>query len=403
MIWVTKEELLTGGVVPFRVVDGGDTYLSPAMPWGGRLDVTVIGHIGGDEPPAHAELHLDLREPVALGRSRRPEGWTPRAVRVVESTHDIFERVRGLFETNALSAATVAIFGVGSGGSRVALELAMAGVGSFLLIDGDRIDPGNVIRHVCGLADVGRFKTKAVRDLILAKNPLADVRTRETPCTWDNARDVADLIRSADVVVCGTDTRESRLLINRISVRERKVAIFAGTFQRAYGGQVQRVTPSESACYQCFVDALPEVADDQEVSSAENAAARAYSDRPVAVEPGLSNDISPMSTMCVKLTILELLRGKPSTFESLYRDLSSSAFQWLNRREVNSPYESIESLEEGAAFRVLAWYPLVFDRNPACPACGNFGLDERFTGVQLSQDDIDKFGPTAGDPSDAET
>src|SRR5207237_3839927 len=94
-------------------------------------------------------------------------------VQAVPIREELFSRVHGLYETNVLAGKTVLIIGVGSGGSTIALELVKAGVGNFLLVDPDRVEVANVVRHLCGLSDLGRFKTKAIRDLILEKNPFA--------------------------------------------------------------------------------------------------------------------------------------------------------------------------------------------------------------------------------------
>ena len=53
------------------------------------------------------------------------------------------------------------------------MELAKAAVGSFALMDFDRLERHNVVRHACYLQDVGRLKTDAVADLVLGKNPYA--------------------------------------------------------------------------------------------------------------------------------------------------------------------------------------------------------------------------------------
>jgi tRNA A37 threonylcarbamoyladenosine dehydratase len=37
----------------------------------------------------------------------------------------------------------------------------------------------NVSRHICGVGDLGRYKTKAVKDALLAKNPYTKVETAE--------------------------------------------------------------------------------------------------------------------------------------------------------------------------------------------------------------------------------
>ncbi|MCH7606180.1 MAG: ThiF family adenylyltransferase, partial [Chloroflexi bacterium] len=107
-------------------------------------------------------------------------------VDVVRLETDIFSRLKGLFDTRVLESKTVSVIGVGSGGSVVAVELAKTGVGNLILIDFDRLKTHNVARHVCGLADVGRFKTRAVRDVILQHNPAASVRCYEADITEDD-------------------------------------------------------------------------------------------------------------------------------------------------------------------------------------------------------------------------
>ena len=74
----------------------------------------------------------------------------------------------------------VAVVGLGSGGSLVAIELAKAGVGKFVLVDFDRIELYNIIRHICGLSDLRRPKTNVMRDRILDKNPFAEVEIFNT-------------------------------------------------------------------------------------------------------------------------------------------------------------------------------------------------------------------------------
>ncbi len=317
-----------------------------------------------------------------------------RQVRTVEFDAEIFSRIHGLYETQVLHAKKVLILGVGSGGSFVAVELAKAGVGEFMLVDHDRLEVANVVRHICGLSDLARFKTKAVRDQILEKNPFAKVNTLEQPVDWDSLPDLKELVRQADLVFCCTDNRASRVLVNLVCVSERRVCIYGGTFNRAYGGYVHRVIPNETMCYQCFIDLLPDKADDYEVASQEQANRVAYDDRPVPVEPGLSNDIAPISVMCVKLGILELLRGTETTLATLYQDLSNAWYMWLNRRETGTEHGGLSPLDTDGSedLRIMAWYGIANDRDPGCPVCGDFA-DLHLGGDRPSRAEIGAFAP----------
>jgi len=116
---------------------------------------------------------------------------------------------------------------------------------------------------------------------------------------------------------------------------------------------------------------LPEVANDVVVSS--NIAERiSYSDHPVAVEPGLSNDISPAIMMSVKLIIQELLKSnQTTTLRSLDEDLIAPWYLWLNRRENGTPYENLKPLGYDInGLKILRWYGIEINRDPHCPVCG---------------------------------
>lgn len=120
-----------------------------------------------------------------------------------------------ILETSVLNDKTVLCIGVGTGGTHAALELAKCGVGHFILVDRDRLSVGNVVRHPGGISQVGRYKVNVVRDLIHENNPDARVETHSINLGHDNADDIRKLIAKADVVICGTDNRQSKLLINQ--------------------------------------------------------------------------------------------------------------------------------------------------------------------------------------------
>ncbi|GLZ40784.1 ThiF family adenylyltransferase [Actinokineospora sp. NBRC 105648] len=347
-------------------VDGGEVLRVHAAPGDGA----VVLRTTPDEPVAGARVHcvVDGADVVCLDESLRPLPVT-----VIPEHADVFDRVRGVFETDILRDRAVAVLGLGSGGSVVVRELARSGVGRFLLVDHDRLEVGNVCRHECGLADVGRLKTNAVRELILDRNPDAEVTTLDLRISSETVDELTAAIKAAgvDVVVCATDNRESRLLVNRLCVLAGLPALFAGVFRRAYGGQVLRYLPGLTPCYQCFVSAVPAMANDREIASAEQAHRIAYSDRPVAVEPGLAADIAPIALMMAKLTTQELLAGTATTLASLNEDLVAPLYLWLNRREAETDYAALPPMATGVdTMSVLRWYGIDLPRDIHCPACG---------------------------------
>lgn len=282
-------------------------------------------------------------------------------------------RRSGILETTILNDKTVLCVGLGTGGAHVAVELAKCGVGRFLLVDRDRLSAGNVVRHPGGISQVGRSKVNVIRDLILEKNPKARVDAHPVDVGFDNRDALRELVQAADIVICGTDNRQSKLLINELCVAANVPAVYGGAFRRAYGGQILRVRPKQSPCHQCFVTAMPDEASDVEISSATDASEIAYSDQPVAVEPGLSLDVLPIATMLAKLALLELLADKSSTLNALRRDFDAPWYLWLNRPEPGTPYANWPPLSESSdEMTINRWYGIYFDRDEACPVCGNF-------------------------------
>jgi len=322
------------------------------------------------EPAESSERKKKILE--ATGYVRNGRNWREVPIEFVPVKSQIFSRFGGLLETDVLAEKKVLAVGQGSFGSSISVKLAESGIMLFGLMDHDRLEIANVVRHYCGLSDLGRLKTLAVGQAIKDKNPYAVTNSWPIKADWETAEQVRDIIRRTDLVIVTTDDQKSRRLINRLCVEEGKTCIFSGANRRAYGGQVLRVRPGESLCYQCFLMHMPHRAQDQEISNRSQAAGMAYTDRPVAIEPGLSIDIAPMVHMVAKLAIQELLRDKTTTLRSLDEDLEAPYYFWLNRREPGTLYENLEPLEFNVdGVSVLRWYGVDIRPHPACPVCGD--------------------------------
>lgn len=309
----------------------------------------------------------------ALGWRQVNGNYEPITTTFVDVQPTLAMRRVGLLETSVLSNMSVLCIGLGTGGAHATIELAKCGVGRFILVDPDRLSVGNVVRHPGGVSQVGRLKVNVVRDLIFEKNPDAQVSAHPVAVTPENVETIKLHIDQANVVICGTDNRPSKLLINRLCIEANTVAVYGGAFRRAYGGQVLRVRPRQSPCHQCFISAMPEHATDVEISSASDAQAIAYSDRPVDIEPGLSLDVLPIVNLLTKLALLELLMDKPTSLSILKRDYDAPWYLWLNRPEPGTQYASLPPLSESSdEMTINRWYGIYFDRDPGCPACGDF-------------------------------
>ena len=93
-----------------------------------------------------------------------------------------------------LESSKVAVFGIGGVGSYVVEALARAGVGEFLLIDGDYIVESNINRQIHALeSSLGKSKVETMKARALDINPNAKVQTMHAyfpfEMNWDSGYD----------------------------------------------------------------------------------------------------------------------------------------------------------------------------------------------------------------------
>ena len=87
------------------------------------------------------------------------------------------ELLLGKEAMNKLENSRVAVFGIGGVGGYVCEALVRSGVGTFDLIDDDKVCLTNLNRQIIATRKtVGQYKTEVMRDRILDINPKADVR-----------------------------------------------------------------------------------------------------------------------------------------------------------------------------------------------------------------------------------
>lgn len=94
---------------------------------------------------------------------------------------DQFSRTELLLGSGAiekLSAARVAVFGIGGVGGYVVEALARSGIGAFDLIDSDTVSVTNINRQIIATKKtLGLYKVDVMKERILDINPDAQVRT----------------------------------------------------------------------------------------------------------------------------------------------------------------------------------------------------------------------------------
>jgi hypothetical protein len=111
-------------------------------------------------------------------------------------------RLRSGRDSKVLSNKRVALFGLGAIGSHVAILLAEMGVPTLVLVDGDILRPGNVVRHAASRQFIGFDKVTAVAKTIGEHTPWTNVETN-TAFPWHPV-EIKKLLHGADAVVEAT-------------------------------------------------------------------------------------------------------------------------------------------------------------------------------------------------------
>ncbi|RHW16284.1 molybdopterin-synthase adenylyltransferase MoeB [Sphingomonas gilva] len=177
--------------------------------------------------------------------------------------HIVLPEIGGLGQVK-LRAATVAIVGAGGIGSPAIQYLAAAGVGRLRIADDDEVALSNLQRQTLfGTQDVGRGKCEVAAEAVHHLNP--HVATELWPERIE-AHNAGDFVQGANVVVDGSDSFATRLLVADAALAA-KVPLVSAAVGR-FEGQLAtyRGWEPDAPCYRCLVGADPGLA---EVSCAE--------------------------------------------------------------------------------------------------------------------------------------
>lgn len=220
----------------------------------------------------------------------------------------IFSRNKGILETDRMAKKRAVILGCGSVGSLVAMELARAGVGHFLLTDPDIMEYHNVCRHQCGLEDVGDLKINALERKLRNINPHIEISKFEGIVQNLPKAQMDKFCVSGDTVFVGcADNRAADVYANRISIYYDACFISIGFWERAYAGEIFYHIPGKGMpCYECALGA------GGNISARAQANHHVYSNQEdtegLKFEPGISVDINFITIIGIKI-IIDMLNG----------------------------------------------------------------------------------------------
>ena len=167
--------------------------------------------------------------------------------------HLVLKEIGGAGQ-QALLMTRAVIIGAGGLGGPAGLYLAAAGVGDITIIDDDAVDTSNLQRQIqFAQKDVGAPKAETMADTLRALNPDIRVTAKNVRLKLETAK---NLLSGHDVILDGTDSFETRFLVNEVS-RALGIPLISGAIGR-FDGQVSVFNARKDApCYRCLVPALP--------------------------------------------------------------------------------------------------------------------------------------------------
>ncbi len=214
---------------------------------------------------------------------------------------DVFSRNTGILESSIMLNKSAMFIGCGSVGSLVALELAKAGVGRFLLIDNDVFGYHNICRHQCGIYDVGKYKTDALAERILQINPYAEIVKRNLVIEEVDRDEIKEFCDHNSIVIGGADNREGDLYASKLAIEIGMPFMSIGCWERAFAGEIFYSLPSGQPTYADFLDAVGYV------SGRVTQNRRFYTTEEdlekVSFEPGISADVNFVTIIAVKIAL----------------------------------------------------------------------------------------------------
>jgi molybdopterin/thiamine biosynthesis adenylyltransferase/rhodanese-related sulfurtransferase len=250
------------------------------------------------------------------------------------SRHLLIPEVGSAGQARLLGSKALLI-GAGGLGSPAALYLAAAGVGTLGIVDFDVVDLSNLQRQILHTNDrIGERKVESARKTLEALNPDVKVIPHEEMLVADN---VDRIINGYDVIIDGTDTFETRYLLNDAAVAKGIPVVHASVFR--FEGQLTTFVPFEGPCYRCLYPTPPppELAPGCSVAGV------------LGVVPGIMGMLQANEALKLLLGIGDTLAGRLLLFDAL-----DTTFTELKlRRDPACPVCSTEAVAARAEGRPL--------------------------------------------------
>ena len=260
------------------------------------------------------------------------------------SRHLLIPEVGSAGQAKLLGSKALLI-GAGGLGSPAALYLAAAGVGTIGIVDFDIVDVSNLQRQIIHTTErVGERKVESAKRSINALNPEITVVAHEEMLVAEN---VERIIAGYDVILDGTDTFETRYILNDAAVAAGIPVVHASVFR--FEGQLTTFVPYEGPCYRCLYPTPPppELAPGCSVAGV------------LGVVPGILGLLQANEALKVLLGIGTTLSGRLLLFDALETEFTE----------------------------------LKLRRDPACPVCSDAAVEARKSGRPLAVANVGADAP----------
>lgn len=243
-------------------------------------------------------------------------------------------------DADALLDKKVAIVGLGSVGSKVALSLARAGVGNFVLVDDDILLPSNLVRHTGDWMDVCQHKVDGVKDAIerIRRNIKINVHRSNLTAQESNSQlnKILGAIGGCDLIVDATASSAVFNTLSAVAATYSKPVVWCEVFAGGIGGLIARSRPDLDPTPQEMRAQFHAYTADCPVMEPQTIKDYAVIQEDGAVFTASDSDVEVIAAHTSRLVLDTLLRSTASIFPcSMY--LIGLAKGWI----FTTPFETI--------------------------------------------------------------
>ena len=252
----------------------------------------------------------------------------------------------------------VLLFGLGSLGSPVALQLARSGIGQLHLMDSDYLQVGNTVRWALGWQGAGLHKALALKMHIAVNYPLTKVlatdlrlgfpraTANERPADYDT---LLEAVQEADVVIDASANQRVSNFLADLTTELGKPFLWLTTTPGTAGGVVGRVVPGRTTgCWHCFQRSMADGSIKQPMDLGSINIQPAGCSAATFVGAGIDSD--EVALLATRLAVATLMNGEPDCFPD---------FDWN---------VAVVDLKQDGISMAPRWTTYPLNKNPSC-AC----------------------------------